>query len=134
MNNLDINAINQRYIHTIDKLYRMHGGLSSELMAFHNGVLYIDISVDDRWPLKEKTLKGTALQIAQSWRGNSELKHAFGYHVFICHRIVFEEKAYKNTEAILDTELYKKQFKNMLDLQKRRLKIPVGIVEADFDD
>lgn len=81
MNQEEISLINKRHINEVDKLYRMHGGLSSELIGFSQNCIHLKISVSKRW---DKSKNDTALQLAESWRNNNkELSEANKYEVSI---------------------------------------------------
>ena len=78
---IDIKAISQRHIHRIDKLYRMHGGLSSELVSYESGVIELEIRKGKRWP---KPPEVTARQLAECWRSsNQELSGAVAFVVHL---------------------------------------------------
>ena len=71
---IDIEAISRRHIYSIDKLYRMHGGLSSDLVSYDSGVIELEIRKGKRWP-KPPELK--ARQLAECWKSsNRELSNA----------------------------------------------------------
>ena len=44
-----VKSINRKYVHAVDKLYRMHGGLSSDLLSVKDGVGHLKISINSRW-------------------------------------------------------------------------------------
>ncbi len=78
--NFDLRDVAERHIYSIDKLYRMHAGLSSDLVSYENWIIDLDIRVTKRWP---KSLEVTALQMADCWLGKPELVQAKGYLVHI---------------------------------------------------
>ena len=78
---IDIEAISRRHIYSIDKLYRMHGGLSSDLVSYDSGVIELEIRKGKRWP-KPPELK--ARQLAECWKSsNRELSNAVAFIVHI---------------------------------------------------
>ena len=78
---LDIKAISRRHVNRIDKLYRMHGGLSSELLSYESEVIELEIRKGKRWP---KVPKVTARQLADCWKSsNHELSGAVAFVVHI---------------------------------------------------
>jgi len=79
MEKTHIEDINRRHIHSVDKLYRMHGGLSSKLLDFNNGTIYTQIHTTDLWT---KSPLLTAFQLVQCWVDfNPELNTAWKFHV-----------------------------------------------------
>jgi len=66
-----IKNINARHIPSVDKLYRMHGGLASELVGYRNQTMQLKINLTEKWP---KPPLETARLLAQSWKkANPEL-------------------------------------------------------------
>jgi hypothetical protein len=82
---LDLAGINKRHVRGVDKWYRMYAGAASNLTSFDNGIIYLDIHVDNRLdqPLAEITRK-----IAESWLMEEELRCADGYlaHIYKTER------------------------------------------------
>ena len=73
--------INKRHIPKVDRQYRVHGGLSSELMDFENGTIILRVTISEKWT---KSPEETALQLAGSWKNNNpELSSASSYRAFI---------------------------------------------------
>lgn len=77
---LDLAAINERHVRGVDKWYRMCVGAASNLTSFENGIVYLDIHVDNRL---DQPLAGITRKIAQSWLMEEELKCADGYSAHI---------------------------------------------------
>lgn len=73
---LNLKAINARHVRNSDKWYRMFAGAASMLTSFKQGIIHLDIHVDNRLdePLEQITGK-----IAKSWLLEEELQHAQGY-------------------------------------------------------
>ena len=78
---INIAAISDRHIRRIDKLYRMHGGLSSNLLSYDDQVIELEIRKTARW---NRSPEVTARQLADSWRsGNAELSGAVAFLVHL---------------------------------------------------
>lgn len=78
---IDIKAVSLSHVQRIDKLYRMHGGLSSELVSYESGVIELEIRKGERW---KKTPEVTARQLAECWKShNRELSGAVAFVVHI---------------------------------------------------
>lgn len=78
---INLAAISRRHIHGIDKLYRMHAGLSSELVSYESEVIELEIRHGARW---KKSPEVTARQMADCWRNhNPELSAAVAFLVHI---------------------------------------------------
>ena len=81
MTRKEVNKINTRHIPEVDRQYRMHGGLSSELMDFENGTIILRVNISEKWT---KSSEETALQLAGSWKNNNpELSSASSYRALI---------------------------------------------------
>lgn len=77
----DVTKIRNKHVYNIDKLYRMFGGLSSELTAVKDGILYLEITVSPRWT---KTMLKTATQLLNCWKKyTSILQETIGCEVKI---------------------------------------------------
>lgn len=84
MTSKEVNKINTRHIPEVDRQYRMHGGLSSELMDFENGTIILRVTVSEKWT---KSPEETAIQLAGSWKNNNpELSSASSYRAFILEK------------------------------------------------
>lgn len=76
-----IEAINDDHIHAIDKLYRMHAGISSRLVSVKQGVALIEVDTNSKWP---KSNEVTASQFIESWNNhNPDLMEVDGWEVRI---------------------------------------------------
>jgi hypothetical protein len=77
----EVSAIASRYIKNIDKLYRMHAGISSSLKSYNNGIITLEIHNSER---KKPSDFNTAIEFALKWASrNIELKQAEGFVVSI---------------------------------------------------
>ncbi|MDA0195590.1 MAG: hypothetical protein O2887_08070 [Bacteroidetes bacterium] len=106
----EVLSISQRHILSVDKMYRMHAGVSSSLTAVKEGIVYLEVNVNIKWLEKKSPLK-TAKQFADSWRhGNKELRAASGYivNIFQTNRIAGFTLPAKKWNSRLADELRKK--------------------------
>ncbi len=61
--------------------YRVGFGLSSRLLAFRNGIIYLQVVIGRKWA---KDYHGTTLELAHCWKTeHDELSEALGCKVFI---------------------------------------------------
>jgi hypothetical protein len=80
---LDYKKINNNYIHSVDKFYRMFSGLSSYLLSYENETIELEIEVSSRW---EKDPRTTSIQLSSSWRRSChELSDAKKYKVHLSY-------------------------------------------------
>lgn len=76
-----VEIINDEHIHSVDKLYRMHAGISSRLKSVKNGIAHLEVEIHSRW---EKTNEVTVKQFIESWGNhNPDLKNIDGWGVRI---------------------------------------------------
>lgn len=81
MNKKLLKKINHKHIHSVDKFYRMYGGLSSSLTDYKDETIYLAIHISPRW---NKDASTTAQQLAECWKTcNTELFAAKYYCVHI---------------------------------------------------
>jgi hypothetical protein len=73
---LDLEALNKRHLRRRGTFFRMYAGATSTLKAFHRGIVYLDVRVDDRLSLPLETI---TRDIAESWRREKELHRATEY-------------------------------------------------------
>jgi hypothetical protein len=118
-----LKALNIKHAKSFDKWYRMLGGLSSELLSCQDSIMELEIIFDNRWPIKEKTYEGTALQIARSWKIHQELDEATTYKVYFYEYVHFEEK--RANGAMINNN-------DPVSKVRRLLKMPIRIVEASL--
>ena len=78
----DIADLNNRHIHSIDKLYRMHTGVASEILEIHDDHFVLQVQVHDRLPAERREL--IIFNITKAWLPNPELKHCRR----VCLRVV----------------------------------------------
>ena len=80
----ELKEIAHRYIHQVDKYSRMFAGLSSQLVNYVDGIIYIEISNTRQHVL---STYNTAVSYAINYRNfNPELKDAVGFVVIFYDR------------------------------------------------
>ena len=78
---MSIDEINRNHYFKSDMYYRVGFGLSSQLLAFRNGIIYLQVMVGIKWT---KNYHDTTMEMANCWRSeHQELKDAIGCKVFI---------------------------------------------------
>jgi len=45
----EVSEINSKHLHSVDKHYRMHTGVGSQLLSVKNDTLVLEINVNDQW-------------------------------------------------------------------------------------
>ena len=78
---LDLEQINHRHIHGIDKFFRMFGGAASQLLSFDDGILELEVRLDNR--ANRSTPAAMARKLADSWHREPELRSATGFLVHV---------------------------------------------------
>lgn len=64
-----------------DTFYRMSHGLSSKLLKYQNGIIHLELIINQKW---KKNHNAAASEIGQIWKGSYvELADALGCKVFI---------------------------------------------------
>jgi len=78
---MNIQELNNRHFQKTDFIYRQGFGLSSRLLKFQNGIIYLEIIFGNRW---KKGYNATAYEIARCWRDHHpELHAAVGCKIYI---------------------------------------------------
>ncbi|MBX2814657.1 MAG: hypothetical protein KTR24_01610, partial [Saprospiraceae bacterium] len=73
---MSIEEINRKHYFNTDMYYRVGYGLSSKLLAFRNGIIYLQVVLGRKW---SKDYHETTLELAQCWKADHpELDHAIG--------------------------------------------------------
>lgn len=87
---MDINKINRKHFVETDMHYRIGRGLSSKMLKYQNGVVYLEVTVGKKW---KKSYTATSSEIAYLWKDTHiELKGAIACKVYI---IDLKENLYK---------------------------------------
>ena len=76
----EVSEINSKHLHSVDKLYRMHAGVGSQLLSVKNDTLVLEINVNDQW-LTKKTLEQTSIQFLNSWKQNIKELQKCKYYI-----------------------------------------------------
>lgn len=103
-----VKTIHHKHMHAVDKLCRMHAGISSELIAVKNGIACLEVNIHSGW---KKPHEVTINQFITSWTNHiSELKEIDGWQV----RIYTSENiaGFTVSPSAIDSPL----FQNRLDL------------------
>jgi hypothetical protein len=78
---MDINSINRRHFKKYEKYYNVEFGVSTRLVDYKNGILFIEVIISSKWTIPAYK---TALEIAKHWKNtHPELKYAIGAKIFI---------------------------------------------------
>ncbi|MBK8548916.1 MAG: hypothetical protein IPL63_16675 [Saprospiraceae bacterium] len=78
---MDIQKINKRHYIATDMYYRISLGLSSKLLKYENGIIYLEITLSKKWT---KNYNATAAELAYSWKSSHpELCKALGCKVLL---------------------------------------------------
>ena len=78
---MSIEEINRKHYFKTDMYYRVGYGLSSRLLAYRNGIIYLQVIVGRKW---DKDYHATTLELAHCWKTeHDELSDALGCKVFI---------------------------------------------------
>ncbi len=78
-------------------LYRVSYGLSSRLVRYRNGIIYLEVMFGRKW---EKDYATTCVELANCWRNsNPELETAIGCKVYIidARKYPYKKDLYLNT-------------------------------------
>ena len=87
---MNIDDINRKHFIKTDMFFRVGQGLSSKLLKYENGIVYIELEVRGKW---KKTLDAAAWTIAHSWRKeNPEFEEAIASKVYIIDSRSYEYK------------------------------------------
>ena len=78
-------------------LYRVSYGLSSRLVRYRNGIIYLEVMFGHKW---DKSYGSTCMELANCWRkSNKELENALGCKVYIidARKHPYKKDLYLNT-------------------------------------
>ena len=89
---MNIEEINRKHFMETDMYYRVGYGLSSKLLDYRNGIIFIEVSLGRKW---NKSYNATAHELAYCWKDtHKELSKAIACKVFI---IDAKKNRYKQT-------------------------------------
>ena len=78
---INIKEINRKHLLKSDVVYRINYGLSSRLVNFRNGIMYLEVMFTRKW---KKNYDETTEELAMCWReSNDELRKAICCKVYI---------------------------------------------------
>lgn len=78
---MDLEKINRKHFMETDMYYRVGYGLSSKMIDYRNGILFIEVTVGKKW---SKSYNETAHELAHCWKKtHPELKMAIACKVYI---------------------------------------------------
>mgnify|MGYP000956125444 CR=1 FL=1 len=79
----EVSKINSKHIHSVDKFYRMHTGVGSNLLSVKDDTMVLEVNINDKW-LTKKTLEHTPIQFLNCWKEyNNVLQNCKYYIVYI---------------------------------------------------
>ncbi|MEE9371456.1 MAG: hypothetical protein V3V00_00220 [Saprospiraceae bacterium] len=89
---MNIEEINKKHLLSTDMYFRVGQGLSSQLLKYEHGILYLEIEIRTKW---KKSVDAAAYTVAYSWKNeHEELCEAIASKVFIINS---KEYGYKRT-------------------------------------
>ncbi|MEE9437691.1 MAG: hypothetical protein V3V14_01745 [Saprospiraceae bacterium] len=89
---MDIEKLNRKHFVETDMYYRVGLGLSSKLLKFENGTIYLEIVIGKKW---KKSYNATAAELAHCWKNtHPELSNAIACKAFIIDTLQFNYKQY----------------------------------------
>ncbi len=78
---MDLEKINRKHFMETDMYYRVGYGLSSKLIDYRNGIVFIEVTMGRKW---KKSYNATAHELAYCWKdAHKELGKAIACKVFI---------------------------------------------------
>lgn len=78
---MNIEEINKKHFISTDMFFRVGKGLSSKLIKYEHGIIYLELEVRSKW---DQSTDAAAYAIAQSWRTeHPEFEQAIASKVFI---------------------------------------------------
>ena len=87
---MSIEEINRKHYFNTDMYYQVGFGLSSKLLAFRHGIMYLQVVIGKKWT---RNYHETTIEIANCWRTeHEELKDALGCKIFIIDTIKYPYK------------------------------------------
>jgi len=87
---MNIEDLNRKHFIKTDMFFRVGKGLSSKLLKYENGIIYIELEVRGKW---KRTLNSAAWAIAHSWKTeNPEFGEAIASKVYIIDSRSYEYK------------------------------------------
>ncbi len=89
---MDIDKLNRKHFVETDMFYRVSKGLSSKLLDYKNGIIYLEVVLSKKW---KKNYNATASEIAHCWKNtHTELAEATACKVYIVDTKEYDYKQY----------------------------------------
>lgn len=87
---MNIEDINRKHFIKTDMFFRVGKGLSSKLLKYEHGIVYLELEIRDKWT---RSLDAGAWAVANSWKNeHPELKEAIAAKVYIIDSRSYEYK------------------------------------------
>ncbi len=87
---MNIEDINRKHFIKTDMYFRVGKGLSSKLLRYEHGIIYIELEVRTKW---KKSIDGAAWTIANSWKNeHPEFSEAVASKVYVIDSRSFDYK------------------------------------------
>ena len=87
---MNIEEINKKHFIKTDMFFRVGKGLSSKLIKYDHGIIYLEIEIRKKW---DKSIDAAAYAISQSWKQeHPEFSNAVASKVFIIDSREYEYK------------------------------------------
>lgn len=91
---MNIDELNKRHFINQDMYYRVGHGLSSKLMRYENGIIYLELEIRSKWT---KSLNAAVSLIANSWhRENPEFSDAIA-----CKINIIDSRRYRYKRTLM---------------------------------
>ena len=81
----EVSKINTKHIHSVDKFFRMHAGIGSDLLSVKDDTMVLEINVNDKW-LTKKTLEQTSIQFLNDWKKYNDVLQKCKYYVVYIYK------------------------------------------------
>ncbi len=96
---MDIDRLNRKHFVETDMYYRVGMGLSSKLLKYENGTIYLEVIIRRKW---KKNYNATAAELAYCWKNtHPELENAIACKVYIVDTIQYPYKQYLIHKGIM---------------------------------
>jgi hypothetical protein len=114
----EVSKINSEHIHSVDKLYRMHTGVGSNLLSVKDDTMVLEVNVNDKW-LTKKTLEETSIQFLNSWKDYNKILQNCKYYIVYIYKssplgFNFDANSTKEEIPLLLKKIKSKEFKILL--------------------
>lgn len=101
---MDLKQLNKQYFLKKDMYTAVLNGISSNLMSYRNGIMYLEVVLTSKW---KKSYDFTAYQLAHDWKNSfKSLENAIGCKVFIVDHRQKTSKGYGESKSF-STKAYR---------------------------